>query len=188
MSLFDRLFAIDPLSPINHLVAGVCYLQSPERRTVGMDCVRRAWEMGLELPWTRLWVGYAQAFNGKTEAAIQELEDALEEGMPDPTAPVTRFFLEAFRGDREQALAALDPDARDYAWNDPDFPFLCAGMFAIIDEKEAALEWIQHALDRGNINYPLFASEDPFLEGLRGDVRFERLMAELKPKWEAFEF
>ena len=186
-ALFDRLLAIDPLTPINYLMSGFFYLGSTEHRAKGLDYIRKAWEMGLELPWARFWIAYALAVNGRTDEAIQELEDALEDGLPDPTAPMARFFLGALRGDSRQALAAFDPDTRAYAWADPDFPFICSGMFALMNETKDALAWIQHSLDRGNINYPLFA-RDPLLESLRGDPRFEQLMVDLKPRWEAFEF
>jgi non-specific serine/threonine protein kinase len=188
MALFDRLLTIDPLTPINHMVAGLYYLEVPERRPVGLEHIRKAWEMGLELPWARVWVGYAHAANGQWEEAIRELEDALQDGLPDPTAPMARFFLGAFRGEREQALAAFDPATRDYAWNDPDFPFLCSGIFALIGETEQSLEWAHHGVSRGCINYPHFAFQNPFLDNVRGDPRFKELIADLKPKWEAFEF
>jgi non-specific serine/threonine protein kinase len=152
-----------------------------------VEYTRKAYEMGLAMPWARFWIAYALAYNDRPDEAIRELREALEDGLPAPTGPMARFFLGALRGNRGEALGALDPETREYAWNDPDFPPVCAGMFALVDEKEQALEWSQHAVSRGYINYPFFAT-DPFLEGLRGDVRFERLVAELKPKWEAFEF
>jgi len=187
MALFDRLFTIDPLTPINHMIAGTLYQDMPERRAVGLEYLQKSRDMGLELPWTRLWVGYALWMNGKPKEAVKELEDALEEGLPDPTAPLTRFFLGAFRGNREEALGTLDPNTRDYAWNDPDFPFLCSGIFALIGETEQALQWAQHAVSRGLINYPLLAKH-PFLEPVRSDSRFQGLLAEIKPKWEAFHY
>ncbi len=91
-------------------------------------------------------------------AAIQDLENALEAGLPDPTAPLARFLLWNLRGDREKALSALDPKTRQFAWKDPDFSMLMPGMFAYMNETDQALEWLQHALDRGIINYPLFSS------------------------------
>jgi TolB-like protein len=187
-ALFDRLFTIDPLTPINHLIAGVLYAETPDRQAVGLEYLQKARDMGLELPWTRMWVGYALWMNGKAQEAIEELEDALAEGLPDPTAPMTRFLLGAFRGDREEALAALDPSTEDYAWNDPDFPFLCAGIFALLGETEQSLRWAQHGVSRGLINYPIFASYHPFFEPVRSDPRFQGLLAEIKPKWEAFHY
>ena len=188
LRLYDRLFAIDPLSPLNYLMAGLLYLGLPDRRAEGLAFLRKSREMGLELPWTRLWVGYGLALNGRVDEAIHELEDALAQGLPDPTAPLTRFFLGGLREDRQQALAAMDERTREYARLDSDFPFLCAGIFAKIGEVDEALRWIRHSIARGNINHPLLSTNDPYLENLRSDARFQEMMTRLKPKWEAFEF
>jgi hypothetical protein len=112
----------------------------------------------------------------------------LADGLPDPTAPMARFFLEGLRGNREAAVAALDSNTRDYAWRDPDFSALRPGMFAHFGETNEGLRWLEHLLGRGYINYPALAQHDPFLKNLREDPRFTELVAELKPKWEAFEF
>jgi len=50
-----------------------------------------------------------------------------------------------------------------------------------------ALQWLEHAVDIGWINYPLMAEKDPFLESLRGDPRFQQLMVRAKHEWEIFE-
>jgi hypothetical protein len=40
-------------------------------------------------------------------------------------------------------------------------------------------------VERGWINYPLFAHEDPLLVGLRDDARFKALIDPLQRQWEA---
>jgi len=37
------------------------------------------------------------------------------------------------------------------------------------------------------INYPFLSRIDPWLETIRGDPRFEALMARVRHEWEAFE-
>jgi len=185
--LFEKLLRIDPLTPFNYFIYGTAHLEWGEYRGA-LDYIRKAQDMDLEFPWSRFWVSYCLAALGQPEEAIQELESALEVGLPEPTAPLARFLLWALHGNPEQALAALDPKTREYAWKDPDFSALLPGIFAYMDETDRALEWLQHALDRGNINYPLFASNDVLLENVRGEPRFQEIMASLKPKWEAFEF
>ena len=57
----------------------------------------------------------------------------------------------------------------------------------MVNEKDEALRWLEHAIDRGWINYPLLAEQDPFLENVRGEERFKKLMDRIKPEWERFE-
>ncbi len=53
-------------------------------------------------------------------------------------------------------------------------------------EKEEALNWLEEWVNLGCVNYPLF-SKDPFLENIRGEKRFKKLMERVKYEWENFE-
>jgi hypothetical protein len=61
---------------------------------------------------------------------------------------------------------------------------MLAQGFALLNEKAEALYWLENAVNLGFINYRFYVTQDPFLENLRGDKRFEELMAEVKSKWE----
>ena len=62
-----------------------------------------------------------------------------------------------------------------------------AGCFALIDEKEKAIDWLDNAMHRGFINYPFLVRLDPFLETLREEAAFDQLMDQIKQRCEAFE-
>jgi len=49
------------------------------------------------------------------------------------------------------------------------------------------LNWLEHAVDRGNFDYPFFNEYDPFLENICGEERFKKLMERVKYEWENFE-
>jgi hypothetical protein len=48
-----------------------------------------------------------------------------------------------------------------------------------------AIKWLQAAADHGFPCYPLFES-DPYLDPLRKDPRFTKLMMGLKAQWEHY--
>jgi hypothetical protein len=50
-----------------------------------------------------------------------------------------------------------------------------------------ALNWLEHAVDLGWTNYPNMAVQDPFLENIRGEERFKKLLERVKYEWENFE-
>ena len=62
-----------------------------------------------------------------------------------------------------------------------------AGIFALIDEKELAIEWLGHTLKLGYFNYPFFAKFDPFFNNLKEEKAFQELMKIAARKWEQFE-
>jgi serine/threonine-protein kinase len=61
--------------------------------------------------------------------------------------------------------------------------FWLASFYAMERMTDEALEWVRRAVSIGNENYPLFAGSAK-LDNLRGDPRFEDLLAELKRLWE----
>ena len=55
---------------------------------------------------------------------------------------------------------------------------------ALIGEKERALDCLELDLNLGMSNYPLMSELDPFLVGICGEVRFQKLMERVKYEWE----
>ena len=97
------------------------------------------------------------------------------------------FLKYALNGEKSKALELLTEDVRNFFWHDADLPCLAAGGFALIDEKKEAIRWLEHSINKGNINYPLLSEIDPFLENIRGEERFKKLMERVKHEWENFE-
>ena len=87
-----------------------------------------------------------------------------------------------------KALQVVTPKLRAALRWDETASWLMARCYALLNDRQEAVAWLEHAaLDRGFINYPLLAEYDPALKHLRGDSRFENLMAQVKVRWERFE-
>ncbi len=85
-------------------------------------------------------------------------------------------------------MQVVTPKLRAALRWDEHASWLMARGYALLDDRQEALAWLEHAaLDRGFIHYPLLAEYDPALEHLRGDSRFEKLMEQVKVRWERFE-
>jgi hypothetical protein len=59
--------------------------------------------------------------------------------------------------------------------------------YALIDEREEAIDWIEEATKWGFINYLFLNEIDPLLKNIRGEDRFKELMRHVKHEWENFE-
>ena len=57
----------------------------------------------------------------------------------------------------------------------------------LLDEKDEAFNWLEIAVGCGFINYPMLSQKDPWLESIRGEERFKKLMERVKREWEEFE-
>jgi len=60
-----------------------------------------------------------------------------------------------------------------------------ASAYALMNEPEPAIKWLQYAADDGFPCYPLF-DNDANLTSLRKDERFVAFMAKLKQQWEGY--
>ena len=60
-----------------------------------------------------------------------------------------------------------------------------ASAYALLDESDKALKWLEFTADEGFPCYPLF-DKDPNLQTLRKDDRFIELMAKWKHQWERY--
>jgi len=50
-----------------------------------------------------------------------------------------------------------------------------------------AMEWLEHSVNLGFINYPYLNEYCVFLKSIRSEERFEKLMVRVKYEWENFE-
>ncbi len=61
-----------------------------------------------------------------------------------------------------------------------------AQVYALLRRPPDALDWLEHAVDAGFINYP-FLTRDRLLDSIRSTDRFDRLMERVKREWETFD-
>ena len=90
-------------------------------------------------------------------------------------------------GDKTKTLESITPDLENLAKVDHAYSWFLAQCFALIEEREIALDWLENAVGRGRIDYPYFTQYDPFFKNIRGEERFKKLMERVKHDWENFK-
>jgi non-specific serine/threonine protein kinase len=88
--------------------------------------------------------------------------------------------------DRDKAFFVITPKFQEACLRDGDWSYYVAALLSLLDAKKEALDWLENAVDRGFINYPLLAEKEPFLANIRGEPRFQKLMERVKYEWEHF--
>jgi TolB-like protein/Tfp pilus assembly protein PilF len=125
-------------------------------------------------------------YDGRTEEAARVFDRALElnEEQQDRVVPVLAAFLYAAQGARHRidpSILAMRP--ADYF--DGDQAYWIGGVFALLGEKAAALEWLDRAVALGNHNYPWFRRDKNY-DRLRGDPNYERIIETVRRNWERY--
>jgi non-specific serine/threonine protein kinase len=184
--LIDRLVAIDPLTPLTRCMPG--YASAAEGDfSAAIEPYRQMFEMDRGNPMARLFYVWVLAINDRRreiETLVATIPIEVRDTIP---ARLTAFFAHAVAGEVQKAVAMLTPDIDAAAKGNDMFPRFLAQAYALAGMPDPAIEWLTIAVDRGFINYPFLSQHDPFLKRLRGDQRFQRVLATVKARWGAFE-
>ena len=180
----NRLISIDPLTVASLLprAGSLMYGDFAQALAVFDEMHRR--EPGLR--WVNLNRMEMLTRLGRITDACSVAEETIAEDAQDRFAQHATVFKHAVLGEREPMLALVTGEFASYCWNNPEAPGVLAGWFALVNERERALDWLEHWVDRGSINYPMLARLDPLLQPLRGEPRFQRLLERVRPEWERF--
>jgi serine/threonine-protein kinase len=116
---------------------------------------------------------------GKVDEAIALINEVLENNPKmHGIRPVLAIYL-AKQGRTEEARAQLTEKANEAADADHDSSLWMAGAHALLGEKEKALDWLEHAVKLGNVNYPWYEKVS-ILQSLHDEPRFIELIERLK--------
>ena len=186
VSMAQRLIDVDPLTPMWQMVPGLVAMLSGE-----FGRALAPFERALKSDPQNAMLGFVHAqilaLNGRTDEAISALEGMTTHGEDNFFTQLATFYAHALRRDKERALGCVKEELASAAIADLNYAWVMAQGFALIGEKDKSLEWLNAAVERGFINFPLLHHLDPFLESVRGEAGFDRLMESTRQQWEAFE-
>ena len=186
LPLVEKLLTIDPFNPINHSLPGWLYFFNGQF-DLALDPFLKMYQMMPENPANRGLYAAILIYNHRLEEAFS-LIDQLAEDEPTHLFTQLGLFLKyGLQGDKAAAKQMVTEELQLVAGRDITYSWFVAVGFAIIDEKEKALDWLENAVNWGFINYPLLSENDPFLENIRHEARFKKLMEKVKVEWENFE-
>ncbi|HWC77767.1 MAG TPA: protein kinase [Blastocatellia bacterium] len=135
-------------------------------------------------PNLRTYGAVVDYYRGEIEKATLVIEDVLAKNPSLRSHQLFLAFCYLARGERDRALAQIDDQVLSTALADQDVAYRLATVYALADEKDLALEWLERAISMGNENYPWFASDPHWVE-LRDDPRHKALLASVKARWES---
>jgi tetratricopeptide (TPR) repeat protein len=141
---------------------------------------------------------YLELMEGNYEAAEELIEELLDRDPPVERIATSNFFsrtalgyvyLKTGRAREGRRLLEMFRDVHlDHIERGPGYArvYDLARVYALLEDPDQALHWLQVAIDRG---WPFYYTEmgrtDPMLENLRGNQEFEQIMDDLKAKLDA---
>jgi tetratricopeptide (TPR) repeat protein/tRNA A-37 threonylcarbamoyl transferase component Bud32 len=126
---------------------------------------------------------------GRSEEASELIDRYFKDYSKDKGGMVTsvKAMMLAKAGKKSEAEATIQQAieiGRGYA-HFHHTSYNIASAYALMNEPEQAMKWLQVTAEEGFPNYPLFEG-DAQLDNLRKDPRFTAFMAQQKQQWEHF--
>jgi non-specific serine/threonine protein kinase len=183
----EWLLKIEPMNPMAHHTLGLVHIMGG-KFDVALDLLRQAHKA---YPRDHLirWI-YAQtlAYCHLVDEAFSVIDELAKETPDDLLAKLGFSLALASQHNKSDTLLILqNPKMEVWARNDCGYSFFISECYALLDEKDKALDWLENSVNRGMINYPMLSEYDPFLANIRGEPRFQKLMERVKYEWEHFE-
>jgi TolB-like protein/Tfp pilus assembly protein PilF len=171
-----RAIELDPLSLVINADTSWIYF-SARRYDEAEAQVRKTLEIGPQFFLAHYYWGEILQSKGKLADAIAEFQKAFELNN-DPYSLAMRGQVYARNGQKDEAqkiLARLNEEAKSQYVP----PYALALVQIGLDDKNRAIEELEHAYQEHQTNYLFAIKVDPMLDGLRGDPRFEALVQKI---------
>jgi serine/threonine protein kinase/Tfp pilus assembly protein PilF len=186
LPFMERFRQSDPLNSYHDVLQGY-FRYFDGQFNYALDAFRKSYQSNPENPVRGFEYALLLAYNKAFDEAFS-IVDQSARAIPNNVG--TKFGLLLKYGllkNKEKAFQIMTPDFRKTCRRDFVWSYFVALGFALLGEKNEALDWLENAVDRGFINYPFISKHDTFLDNIRGEERFKKLMERVKYEWEHFE-
>jgi tetratricopeptide (TPR) repeat protein len=185
-SLLDKLVEIDPLTAVNYLMLGNCELFRGNFKD-SLHNYKKAVQMEPRNPLCTFIYTYALLSDQKSEEAFK-IVDGMAIQMPEEIfSEIGLLYKRAFQQKKSEPMPLISKKLSGYAARDEMFSIFMADCYALFNENDDAIIWLERGIKWGFINYPFLNEFDPFLENIRGEERFVKLIEKVKIQWENFK-
>ncbi|HEY6374676.1 MAG TPA: tetratricopeptide repeat protein, partial [Edaphobacter sp.] len=186
MPIARRILEIDPLTPVYRFVPGLLSLMAGQF-TDALPSFDEAIKMdptNAMLLWCRAQV---LALCGKTQESIAQLRELAKLHSGHFFTQLGGLMQAALIGDNEAATRAATEELLQIVGCDPHYSWSVAECYSLLGDPNTALTWIEKAMDRGFINFPMINNWDPLLDNVRKNPGFSSLAERLHTLWANFE-
>jgi eukaryotic-like serine/threonine-protein kinase len=177
----EEQVALDPLQWIPRWAYAWVAMLDGDFETA-LTRMQDAAKLGSDEPIQVFFLGICSTYARRLDKAgnlFARVVDAGASGISTVAATLSALY----RRDTDSVGKLLGSQAlRDLATQDKEFSWWLASACSFAGETDEALHWLGNAIDLGFVNHYFFSTIDPFLAPLRGDPRFEALIARAREK------
>jgi len=173
-----RAVELDPFSPFVN--ANLSYIYTMARRyPEAIAQARKTIELNPDYYLSHQDLAQALELSGQIDAAIAEYEKP-HGPSHEPYALAFRAHVYGIKGDRARALQLLN-EMKQLAQYRDVWPFGFALAHLGLGDKDETIKWVERAYQAKEYEMFAWIKFHPMLDPLRGDPRFEALVAKVFP-------
>lgn len=185
LSLAQKLMNIDPLNDMVNFFQGYVHYWNGKFHKA-LSLIDNTLNVFPDSMMAAFFQSILLASTGKIEESCSNFE-TLSTVTPDVFSILSLKYKAALSGNNKEFDEHDSPEFKIWAWRDFQCSYWMTQVYSIADNKKEALNWLEHSVNLGMINYPFIAYLDPLLENIRKQPRFEKLILTVKEEWENFE-
>ena len=183
--LYVRLEKVDPLNDITLWCKGSIPFYSGN-----FDTALKGWHdfyADNPIPFKTFYYAFAMFYVRDIEEVLDLIEPAINEESQYFPDKLLRIFRYSITKEKEKLLAELDAMTVKTCKRDGTYSQHLAVLLSYSGLKKEALDWLEQAINKGYINYPMIESKDKHLDNIRGEERFKELVKRVKKEWDEIE-
>ena len=184
--ILKRLIRIDPLHFATNNLQGLVHIYDGEYN-LSIPHFRRTFDLFPDNVIVQFYYAMALAYLGQMDQAFVLIDQNANSAPNNAFSKLGLMLKYAVQKKKDKVFHEMTTDFQKTCLRDITFSHHLAGIFSLTGAKKEALNWLENAVDGGFINYPLLSKKDLFLENIRGEERFKKLMERVKYEWENFE-
>jgi TolB-like protein len=186
LPLVNRLGQVDPLSFMTRWLQGALHFYAGQY-VLALPPWKRSYDLESENPIAQLYYALILLYNDRIDEAISFFDQSAKVSPGNAYVSWGTMLKYAVLDEKDKALQVMTPNLTKIWKIDATYAHPVAVALSILEEREQAIDWLEIAVSRGCVNYPLFAEKDPFFANIRSEPRFKKLMKQVKYEWEHFE-
>lgn len=183
--VLEEILQVDPLTTNTYAFPGLVELYSGHIQQ-SLPQFKRWYEIDPYGPFTRYWYANVLVLNNQFEESIFILDTLIRDTPYLVFGKFALFLKSALQGNKEAALQHADAELKTMAATLDYLPKFLATTYALLDEKDEAVKWLNKSLDFGYAPYPLIQKIEIFQKVLKEHKGFHEYMAEIKKRSEQF--
>jgi tetratricopeptide (TPR) repeat protein len=148
---------------------------------------RKMYDLDPVSPVYSLFYSWALIYSGRKDEAIKIIDQLATDNRGSSFTDLGLVYKYALSGDMEKLKKHITPEIETIAGSTEYGSREMSNAYAIIGEKDKAMEWLEKSVNRGFINYPFISEYNPFMRVLYNEPDFRKLMEKVRHDWEAFE-